>query len=84
MKCNNCGSNQLSVTNTRDYDWGVKRVRVCLACGQHIPTVEVNKITDEIIKSLERSKRMVRSRQRKDKTNEHENVRHSLHKESVL
>jgi transcriptional regulator NrdR family protein len=84
MICNKCGSNQLAITNTRNYDWGVKRVRVCLACGHHMPTIEANKITDEIIKSLERSKKMTRSRQRKDKTNEHENVRHSLHKKSVL
>lgn len=66
MKCNKCGSEQLKVSNTRNLDWGVKRIRVCLDCGYHMPTIEINKITDEVIKSLDKTKKIVRKRQRKE------------------
>jgi len=66
MKCDKCGSNQLIITNTRSTDWGVKRTRICLDCGNHMATIEVSKITDEAIISLKKSKKLTRKRPRKE------------------
>lgn len=66
MKCNKCGSDQLIIANTRNTDWGVKRTRICLDCGYHMATIEINKITDEAIASLNKSKSLIRKRQRKE------------------
>ena len=62
MRCSKCGADQLIITNTRNHEWGVKRVRVCLVCGCHIPTIEVSKITEEAIESLNKSQKKTRTR----------------------
>lgn len=51
MDCPKCGSNQVTVVDTRRKDEAIKRRRCCLVCGNRYNTAE---ISEERLKKLER------------------------------
>lgn len=42
MKCPICGSSRVRVTNVRERDFKVYRIRQCLSCGDRFTTWEVD------------------------------------------
>ena len=67
MKCDKCGLEQLIVKDSRPFDWGIKRKRVCLNCGHCMPTIEINEITDQAVKSLNKSKKTAERKETRNK-----------------
>ncbi|MGK9450324.1 NrdR family transcriptional regulator [Acidithiobacillus caldus] len=43
MLCPKCGSSKHRVIDSRQYDFGVRRRRECLECGERFSTVEIRK-----------------------------------------
>ena len=65
MKCPRCNLEQLAVMDSRPHEWGIKRKRKCLNCGFIMPTIEIYELTDEALKSLNRSKILARHKNQK-------------------
>lgn len=74
MKCPLCGSQQLFIVDSRQFDTYVKRMRMCLNCNAKIPTVEINKVTDEALNSLNLSKTIMRRKRARKETELNENL----------
>ena len=63
MICPYCkAEDQFMTLSTRTREWGMKRVKKCLQCGKNFPTIEIHELTDEAIKSLTVSKKIINKR----------------------
>lgn len=66
MKCPWCDTdNQSNIISTRSRIFGVKRVRVCLACKRRFATIEITEMNDNAFKSLRESIRRFKTKERK-------------------
>ena len=68
MICPYCGTNdQFMTVDTRSREWGMKRIKKCLKCGEKFATIEVCEITEEAKDSLRKSKKIREYKRRKEK-----------------
>lgn len=71
MICPVCGKNSRFTTiDSRQRDWGIKRMKKCPNCKVHIPTIEIYNASPEAIESLGLSKYLTECRKRERKCNE--------------
>lgn len=65
MICPHCkAEDQSTILSTRTRSYGIKRVRRCLVCGSRFATIEINKITEEAVKSLKHSIKLLKTKER--------------------
>ena len=63
MKCPYCNEeDKFSTLSSRARPFGVKRVRKCLECGYNFATIEIYKVSDEALKSLQFSQSCIETR----------------------
>ena len=56
MNCPYCqAKDRIQTLETRSRDWGTKRIKKCLQCGNRFSTIEVYEVTDEALASLKKS-----------------------------
>ena len=68
MICPYCNAGDQFVTlDTRSKIWGVRRRKRCLQCNRTFATVEVYQISEEAEKALTQSKKILRTKRRKQK-----------------
>ena len=66
MICPYCNTpDQIMTLETRSKEWGMKRMKKCLKCGGRFPTIEVYDVTDEALNSLNKSKKIQKSKRSK-------------------
>jgi len=66
MKCPCCNvEDQSTVLSSRSREWGMKRIRHCLSCNRNFATIEIYKITDDALNSLSKSKKRIKTNERK-------------------
>ena len=71
MICPNCKKNErFKTVDSRQREWGIKRVKVCPNCGLHVPTVEIYDVSPEMIESLRTSQYLIEYKRRERKLNE--------------
>lgn len=76
MICPKCGANaRFKTYDSRPRDYGVRRLKTCPRCGQHIATVEVCQFTKESMTELaETQKRLDEYKERRDYLYGYENL----------
>lgn len=66
MTCPYCKTaDQSIVVSTRIKEFGIKRIRKCLVCDRKFATIEINRITEQAIKSLNQSTKSLKTKERK-------------------
>ena len=43
FKCNKCGGRNFKVTDSRENEIGIRRIRKCLDCGEKMSSIEITR-----------------------------------------